>query len=312
MGGSTTTKSTQTRTGTPEQTRNIAELQNSAYDYFQTGGPQYYGGNAVAGIDPATQSAWERMLALSTGAGAQGIDQAINTNAMYLDPNFVKDPTSAPGYEAMAGDLQRRAVQGFLEGVAPELRGGAILNGQYGGSKQGIAEGLGAARIQDQFAGQLGGLQQQVWQQMLAAQQNAIGRAPGLYQAGLMPAQTEMAVGDMRRQYEQQLIDEAIRKWNFEQQAPIVNMMLLKDLTGSVGQYGDTTTSKSKTTQQPGAAQMLGSALALGSMFTPFGAAAAGLGGVGGGGAPLIGGALGMPQINPGPLNIPPAPVYNF
>ena len=290
MGGKTKTKSDSTTSLLPGQQRNVDSLLTGALNQYNQGPLQYYQGDAVAGINPSIQGAWDNLLASGQGAGAQGIQQAIGANNAYLDPNFIQDPTSAPGYAAMAGDLERRASTNFLEGIAPELRGGAILNGMYGGSKQGIGMGLGAARVQDQLAGQLGGLQQNVWSQMLQAQGNAIGRAPGLYEASLRPDQIGLDVGMMQRAYEQQVMDEAIRKWNFEQQAPLTNLMMLKELTGNISDYGQRTQSKSETRETPGAMQALGTAAMVGSMFTPFGPVAAGMGGLSGVGGALAGG----------------------
>lgn len=57
------------------------------------------------------------------------------------------------------GQLQQDATRNLQENLLPSIRGGAIASGQYGGSRQGIAEGraLGdAARASQQAAAQFG------------------------------------------------------------------------------------------------------------------------------------------------------------
>lgn len=280
MGGGSKTKSTQQNIMDPLQQTNIETLLPAALEQYNKGPIQYYQGNAVAGLNPNIEGGWNQILQAANGTGAQGINYAIDANNALLNSGFLNDVTQIPGYEAIATDLERRAAENLLETALPNIRGGALLAGQYGGSKQGLGSAAATGQVQDQLAGQIGGLQQNLWSQMLGAQQNAISAAPGLYQASLMPGQTMLDVGGQQRGYEQQLIDEAMRKWNFEQQSPWVTMSLLKDVTGRIGEYGSTTKTTSKTSSSPGIGQIVGGMMGLGSMFAPF------MGGAGGGAAP--------------------------
>lgn len=73
-------------------------------------------------------------------------------------------------------NLQSDATKNFKESVLPALRGDAIVNGQYGGSRQGIAEGKAA----DSFAMQMNRALSQVGQNMtdsaVSAQANQFGQ----------------------------------------------------------------------------------------------------------------------------------------
>lgn len=60
----------------------------------------------------------------------------------------VQNPYLDQQSQAIIGQLTRN----FSENVLPQIRSGSIASGQYGGSRQGIAEGLAASRLQQDIA----------------------------------------------------------------------------------------------------------------------------------------------------------------
>ena len=63
--------------------------------------------------------------------------------------------TQNPYMGQMADEITRRASTQFNQQINPAIRRAAIANGGYGGSAQGIAQGLAASQGMDNVAGQL-------------------------------------------------------------------------------------------------------------------------------------------------------------
>lgn len=107
---------------------------------------------------------------LNTG---QGINEGqYDTNFAPVDPVNMRvareslgalDPTKSmqqllsgrpdnPYLDSVAGALTRKLTRNTMEQVMPGIRSDAIISGQYGGSRQGIAEGLAASRLNEDLA----------------------------------------------------------------------------------------------------------------------------------------------------------------
>ena len=73
-------------------------------------------------------------------------------------PATPQAPTQNPYLPAMADDITRRASTQFMQQINPAINRAAVANGGYGGSRQGIAQGLAMSQGMDNIAGQLSGL----------------------------------------------------------------------------------------------------------------------------------------------------------
>lgn len=103
----------------------------------------------------------------------QGINEGqYDTNFGPVDPVNMRvareslgalDPTKSmqqllsgrpdnPYLDSVAGALTRKLTRNTMEQVMPGIRSDAIISGQYGGSRQGIAEGLAASRLNEDLA----------------------------------------------------------------------------------------------------------------------------------------------------------------
>ncbi len=124
-----------------------------------------------------------------------GVDRVANTagvgpltgyNSRLLQGGL--DPTNA--LSSLLGgtpnnpylDRQANAITGMMtrnlnENVMPDIRSGAIAAGQYGGSRQGIAEGLAASRMNQDLAPALANLYGGAYEN---AQQRMAGAATGI------------------------------------------------------------------------------------------------------------------------------------
>ncbi len=128
----------------------------------------------------------------------------------------------------------------------PSIESGASLAGQYGGTRQGVAEGVamgdatqalsravgeGMTGLSDYgsnaaraLSGSLANMQMGAWGQGLNAQQNAMQMAPQIAQLGMLPGQIYQGVGNTLDSYRQQQIDAERQRWDYEQNAQIAQM----------------------------------------------------------------------------------------
>jgi hypothetical protein len=146
------------------------------------------------------------------------------------------------------GDL----AQTFKEQVLPGIRGEAINAGQFGGSRQGVAEGLATQGLMESMLGAgmgmyntaldrqmeaigMGtGVAGDAVSRMLEASQGigdlyggstdtmlkALGLSPQTMSMGLTPAQIYGQVGGAQTAQEQAAINEAMQRYFYNQQAP--------------------------------------------------------------------------------------------
>ena len=86
--------------------------------------------------DPAVQNSMNQFLGGEIDTNTlDGMQQAATNRAMV-------------GY----GDAVQDAGNMFTQQIAPSIRSGAMLSGQYGGSRQGVAEGVAAGQLNTQLA----------------------------------------------------------------------------------------------------------------------------------------------------------------
>lgn len=279
MGGSTTQRQTQTSSGTastagnPLQQQNIDLLMRGARDFYNTGGPQYYPNQTYAGPTPGELLGRRQAVNYATGAGQDYINAAQAGDRFWLNPENIFDPSRIPGFSDVQAGITRDVTRNLTESVLPELRGGSIAQGALGGSRQEIGEGLAAARTSEQIADALAGMNVQAYGQGLNMYNAAAGRAPAMAQLGLLPAEVLQQMGGLQRADEQQAIDADMARFNWEQMAPYFNLEMLRDIIGTVGQYGTTVNTEEfgeARTRQSGDnwQQGLGTAIAIASLFS--------------------------------------------
>lgn len=242
MGGQTTGNQSHSTTTVlpPNQQTNVDTLLQDALANYQSGGPKYYQGSTVAPVNANQTAGMAGAVDYATGAGASNVNAAQGANNYWMSPNVLTDYSKIPGYDASRQNIINGATQNLSEGVLPTIRGDAILNGQYGGTSQQIGEALATSRTNEAIAGQLGNLDLGLYNTNVNAQQQALNRAPAMYDLGLKPSQTQAQVGDNQRALDQEGIDADVKAWNFDQMRPLMNMQALQALTGTAGTYGGT------------------------------------------------------------------------
>jgi len=194
----------------------------------------------------------------ATGPGAALTDAAGTANKTLLDPNLMLNPQNIPGFQASQDAMMQSLTRNLTENQLPQVRNEASMTGGYGGSKQGIAEGLAVGRTNDAIAQALANMNVGAYGQGLNAMQGAIGLAPSTYATGTAPATTVGQVGAAQRADQAGEVM-AGREQFAEQQAaaPANTLDLLRQLMGVQGQYGGTT-SGVQTGAQTGATAQTG------------------------------------------------------
>lgn len=99
------------------------------------------------------------------------------------------DPTKSPFFQSAVGAATRPMVEQFTQSVIPQLRSGAVAGGTFGGSRRGLAEGMGAEALARQMGDVASQMGQQAYGQGMQARTQALGMAPQMMQMGFTPGQ---------------------------------------------------------------------------------------------------------------------------
>lgn len=310
MGKSSTPQTTTQKTELPEWVQTEAQKNLRIADELASRPYQAYGGATVAGLAPEQEQAFQMAqsnlgayrpaLTAATGAAAQGA---------FYQPQQVTAPSFLTGniqsymnpylqeVEQRAGDaLQRQLAQ-----TQNQIASQAVQARAFGGSRQGIQEGVAAAeasramgdlsaRLRSEGFQQAAGLQQadqaRAMQAALANQQAGLaGAGLGLQgagvlgnlaqqtqQAGLTDVGAISAIGSQRQGLEQQQLQDAYRRFVEQRDYPTQALNLRLAALGATP-YGQTTTQTAPGQQGSSLASGLGgvgSLLAGAAQFLPF------------------------------------------
>lgn len=111
-----------------------------------------------SGVDPKyAQSVLDMGSSLLSGQGSQVDLAAARAAQGALDPTaalqqLLSGKVNNPYLDEQISALGKDLSSNFLENVAPGLRSGAVAAGGFGGSRQGIVEGLGTQGVSDALA----------------------------------------------------------------------------------------------------------------------------------------------------------------
>jgi len=328
----TTTNVTKTDLS-PEQTE-LLGLAMPHLREFSANPPQLPSFSNVAGFDPQQTAGQEQVLqaaqgysgALTNAQGAyeaaapqldqtgQQASQTYNTltSGELLNPN--SNPALRAHMDSAVSSAAQPLYQGLTESILPNIRGSAVTTG-YGGSRQGIAEGLAAGRTAQEVGrqgqgivtsladagygrgldamGKALGLTSQV-QGAQTAGADAMKTAAGLAGEQVNPALWTSGVGDVRQALSQAQLQEQTDRFNYAQQLPLLMGKELASLVGGIPGAGSTVTGTGPPAARPNAIMSgLGGAAAgaqIGSVIPGLGT---GIGALLGGGLGLVGSRIG-------------------
>jgi len=285
FGGGSSSPQTSTTTTvqelSPDQQR-LLNLVVPAAEDISANPPELFPGSTIAPLDPLQIQAQQDVLALAGQGGALPgiVGAAGDASNFLLGP--VLFPESNPALQAATQAAIRPLEQQFSNVTLQGIRHDAITAGGFGGSRQGIAEGLAAQGLSQASGDVTAGIQANAFQQSLDAMTRALFAAPATAGLQFLPSTAIGAVGAQNQQIAQAQLSEEAQRFIAEQ---LIEFSVAQDVAAlAFGFPGGSTTSTS--TIDPGGGgsiinQILGGlGLAASVIGAPF-TGGASLGGVG-------------------------------
>jgi hypothetical protein len=254
------------KSSTPERQTTVQEMDPAVRPYvtyglseaqrlYESGGPGYFPGQTYVGPSATTQAglqaAQTRALQGSPLLPAAQ-QQALSTvGGAYLGGN--------PFFEGAFQPAARAAQQAFFDSVG-QLRSGAVQAGRYGSGAMGDLENRAMGQFGQSLTDIAGRLAYQNYEAERARQQAMIGASPQLAEADYGDIQRLLTVGQAQEGYQAQALQDAINRYNYEQNLP--SAQLQQFLSAAYGApMGGIATSMVPTYSNP-AANLLGGAAA--------------------------------------------------
>ncbi len=177
---------------------------------------QFFPGQTYADMDPLQQEALQQQEAYARGMGGM-VDPAMQAWQSTLT---APDVANNQYVQAMLGQQADLLNRNLFENLIPEAEMGAIAAGQFGGSRQGIAEGIAMRGTQEALARQAASTQMDAYLAGLGQQRYGISAAPGMASFGMTPSTILSDVGAVQRSEAQRAIDEEMARFQFAQEEP--------------------------------------------------------------------------------------------
>lgn len=234
-GGTETVQTTQQQTLAPQQ-QELLDLVIPRARQFVEQPPQVFPGSTVAEFNPFQLAAQQATLDVASDTLPPAINDLLRSQSFMLGP--VLSPESNPALQRATAAAIRPIQEQFTQSVLPNIRQESIGAGQFGGNRQGIAEGIASQAFLRQVGDTAAQLQNQAYGQNLDAMSRAMLFAPQALNLSLMPSQAAGAVGDVRQQQEQLFINEAVERWRAEQILPFSAAQDVASLAFGIGGGG--------------------------------------------------------------------------
>lgn len=213
--------------GGPRETINKQEPWDEAKPYYeylygqaqdmQQTPMEYYPGQTVAD-QTANQIASQDMLAnYATNQAAPTMNLGFNQVNSVLRGDYLS-PTSNPYLRENVNYAIGDVINKFNTEALPNIRGGAVDAGQYGGSRQGIAEGMAYDSAMNNAMRTASGMYGDNFATERGHMQNTLGGLGSFLQAGAQPGQMLGDVGMQEQAYSQDLINDLVARHNFGQE----------------------------------------------------------------------------------------------
>lgn len=234
MGGSSKPQEQKTTYELSPEQRELMNIAMPGVREFAASTPQRYQGSQVAGFTEP-QIAGQNMALGAAPVQAGLAKNAAGANNFYTSGD-IWNPSSNPNLQGAIDASVRPIYENLTEKALPAIRQEAITAGGFGGSRQGIAEGI-ATREASRAAGDTASkLAQSQYDTNVNAQLKALALTPTIQGAQTAPSITTSGVGDVQQALQQALLNQDVSGFNFDQYAPFMQskeiMALLQGLPG--------------------------------------------------------------------------------
>lgn len=236
-----------------------------------------YKGQTIAGFTPEQQSGMQ--LATQRALSGSPITQAAGRNLTSTLQGDYLDPSKNPAWAGMASGI----TDAYRTGTAAQTDKAFAQSRALGGSAYNEATQRNQAALGGALAGAAGNL----YNTERGYQMQAAGMAPELAQQDYTDAQALMGVGDVQREYEQDLINKQMEDYYGAQNYPLKQLEMLggglgSAMTGALSQSA-TGPNPYKPNSTAGALGGAATGAGMGSTFGPWGTVIGGLLGAGAG-----------------------------
>lgn len=265
-GGGSSTSTTQNYS--PEEVARRAQVMDEAQRIYTQTAPTISSANypGAKPVGPSNETSAAQTYASNYAVGP-AVQQAANmNNAVQFGLRDVLFPQTNPALAASMDAAIRPITQSYTDsgGVLSKIRDGAIGSGQFGSSRQAIAEGIAAGRYADTIADTTARMANENYQKGLDTFGRTLAFAPQALQAGLMPSNILSGVGAQKEMYDVQQadFDAASRMWELNAPwAPLQNYASIV--------FGGANPS-TVATSNPGSPSTLSQIGSIGSAILPF------------------------------------------
>jgi len=265
---------------TPEQTQ-LMQAATGNYMNFAGSNPTMPTGSQAVSPFTGAQTSGQNQVLQAAKSMAPVVGSAAGTN-QYLSGGAFLDPGSNPyvqnAVKAATDPIYQDLNQRTLPGQQSTAAAGSGVN--YGGSREGIQEGLDVQGAQ-RAAGQAGAnIMNTALGQGLTATNQAIAQAPTTAGSLAIPGATTSAVGDVQQAQEQAVLNANNQASWFQQMLPLLKGQELT--AAAAGLPGGSTTAIGTNTQNANpVSQAIGLVAALGGLAGGAGKLMGGMGGAG-------------------------------
>lgn len=203
---------------------------------------EYYPDQTYAGSSDATLAGLQKQEDRAM-QGSELFNSARDQNLKTIQGDYL-NPDSNPYLQGTIDSANKGLIRNFNTSVIPQLQGAFSGAGRYGSGLQQQAQNDASYNLLDQMGTNAQNISYGNYNDERGRMTQAIAGAPAYAQADYMDAANLLDVGGQREAIDQQGIDEAMNRYNYEQEAPRNS---LADYMGLIqGNYGGTSTSTSR------------------------------------------------------------------
>ena len=235
---------------------------------FATNGITMPTGSQVAPFNATQLQAQQQVL--NNAPKQQGGADAGLASSNWLLSGAALDPNSNPGLRGAIDAATRPLFENLTQVALPQIRSDAMGTGNYGSTRQGVAEGLAIQGTQRAAGDAASNIAFQGYNSGLDAMNRALGTLGSTLDAQNASALGIGAVGDVNQAQQQAVLDEATNKYYQKQLMPLEIGKELINLVGAIPSAG-----ASNSTVSPGNSlfqNLLGAGMtAAGLGWKPFG-----------------------------------------
>jgi hypothetical protein len=220
---------------------------------------QGYQGDLYAGLTPEQLATIQSALGMS-GLVPGAVESAFGLGQSMLAGDFL-NPETNPYLQNYMDAAARGVTENYQQNVLPSLASGAVMSGGYGGSRQGIAEGLASTGYTQNVGDMLSSILMQNYTQERQNQMNTpafLASALGFGQQGL---DMGYQAGGMLQADNQAKLTEDYTKWQMGQAAPWEAMAPFWGMLTQAGGMGGSASGTFNRAQNPWAGAIGGGLL---------------------------------------------------